>query len=145
MNEPRPSAQISYCKRRTHRAWEQGYKILALMHVKSHKLIELDCYTLTSYPTSTCMIRWFKWFLPIFERASVTSFQVGFVDFWSHTSSVALRHSKSVSLIVKISSSRSSSITSSSPSFCHFGVTVGCSSLRRVSRVRGLTWQAAMV
>ena len=25
MNEPRPSARISYCKRRTRRAWERGY------------------------------------------------------------------------------------------------------------------------
>ena len=79
------------------------------------------------------------------ERASVTCFQVGFIDFWSHTSSMELRHSSSVSLFVKISSSRSSSIASSSPSFCHLGVTVGCSSVRRVSSVRGLTRQAAMV
>ena len=25
MNKPRPSARISYCKRRTRRAWERGY------------------------------------------------------------------------------------------------------------------------
>ena len=25
MNEPRPSARISYCKQRTGKAWEQGY------------------------------------------------------------------------------------------------------------------------
>ena len=27
VNEPRPSVWISYCKRRTHRAWERGYAL----------------------------------------------------------------------------------------------------------------------
>ena len=80
--------------------------------------------------------------LPILLRAWVTSLQVRLADFWSQTSSTALRHSSSVSLMVKISSSRSSSMLSSSPSFCHWSVTVGCSLVKRVSRVRGLPWQA---
>ena len=80
--------------------------------------------------------------LPSSLRAWVTSFQVTIVDFWSQTSSTALRQSSFVSLMVKISSSRSSSILSSSPSFFHCSTTVGCSSVKRVSRVRGLLWQA---
>lgn len=80
-----------------------------------------------------------SWFSPIFWRASVTVLQVGFSDFLTHMSSTSLRHSSSPSWLVKISSSRSSSIPSFSPNFCHLGFTEK-SSVKRLSELREHCW-----
>ena len=49
MNEPRPSARISYCKRRTCRAWERGYSKCRCgnFHVKNN--LRIRFYSVIQY------------------------------------------------------------------------------------------------
>ena len=78
------------------------------------------------------------WSSPIFWRATATHFHAG-EDFLSHTSRISFRHSSSVSLLVKISSMRSSSIPNTSPSCCHLAA-AGCTTAKRLSKLTELCW-----
>ena len=90
-----------------------------------------------------CVLRlWYSdsasWSSPIFWATSATLFHVG-EDFLSHISRISFRHSSCIPLLlVKISSMRSSSTPSTSASCFHLGVTAGCRTSRRFSKLTGV-------